>query len=44
MTPCSNTCEAGAFVPADAYPHATDKTRLQAFPGGADAVSDAALI
>lgn len=34
----------GRIRAADAYPHATDKTRFQAFPGGADAVSDTALI
>ena len=36
--------QSGRIRAADAYPHATDKTRFQAFPGGADNPADATLI
>ena len=36
--------QSGRLHAADAYPHATDKTRFQAFPGGAGNPADATLI
>lgn len=35
--------QSGRIHAADAYPHATDKTRFQAFPGGANNPADAML-
>ena len=36
--------QSGRIHAADAYPHATDKSRSRAFMGGADAAADATLI